>query len=193
MVTWRKGDTWNGFGFFGESRHGKTPLSFALARVLFVTGIREMKVFDDCFEIEDSTIHQCRVWGSRDKLGETYYAELAEVMRTSGRSIREVQPRHDRYLIANVACYLLQLADSTTYFKKQRCSREEFVEKLMPTDPFTWSYPKPGKEVVFQRFKNTWTYFIIQRQRETNRQLIDALINEAFHDSSPWRDRVILS
>ncbi len=66
MVIWRKGDAWNGFGFFGESRHGKTPLSFAFARILFINGIHEMKVFDDCYEIEDSTIRQCRVWGSRD-------------------------------------------------------------------------------------------------------------------------------
>lgn len=183
MVIWRKGDTWNGFGFFGESRHGKTPLSFAFARVLFMNGIRELKVFDDCFEIEDSTIRQCRVWGRREKLGESYYTELAEVMKMSSRSIRELEPKNHSYLLGNVASYLLQLADGTTSFKKQRCSREEFVEKLMPSNPFTWNYPKPGKDIVFQRFKNSWTYFIIQRQRETNRELIDALTNEAFEDA----------
>ena len=183
MVIWRrKKEAWDGFGFLGESKHGKTPLSFALAHLLFMSGVREIKMFDDCFKIEGERIRQCRTWGNRDPLGEGYYSELAEAMTATGHSMSEIEPGDHTYTLGKVAAYLL-LFDGANALKKQRCSRMEFVEKLMPSNPFTWDYPKPGKDVVLQRFKEDWMYFLIQRQRKTTKELIDRLANEAFEDS----------
>jgi len=184
MVIWhrRRNEPWNGFGFFGESKHGKTPLSFAFAHTLFVNGIQDLKLFDDCFKIEGGRIWQCRTWGKRDQLGESYYSELAEAMNASGLSISEVEPGDHTHLLGNVAVYLL-FFDGGNSLHKQRCSRAEFVEKLMPSNPFTWDYPKPGRNIVLQRFKENWTYFIIKRQTKTTRDLISTLANEAFEDS----------
>ena len=165
-----------------ESKHGKTPLGFAFARILFLSARPESKIFDDCFTMENGRIRQCRVWGRQDHLGEAYYMELAEAMRISGRSITEVKPGHDSYPLGKVAMYLLLFADGTTLFWKQRCHRQDFVEKLMPSNPFTWNDPKPGKESVLHRFKNAWSYFIIHRKKET-KELIDLLPHEAFTDS----------
>ena len=148
MVIWKTEDAWNGFSFFGESRHGKTPLSFAFARILFLSYKPEIKILDDCFTIEDGRIRQCRIWGSRDHLGQAYYTELAEAMRVSGRSITEVEPGHDSYPLGKVAMYLLLFADGAVPFKKQRCHRQEFVETLMSSNPFTWNYPKPVDLIV---------------------------------------------
>jgi hypothetical protein len=184
MVIWKKGDaTWNGFGFLGESRHGKTPLSFAFARILFLSDKPEIKILDDCFTIEDGRILQCRIWGNRDHLGQAYYTELAQAMRVSGRSITEVAPGHGSYPLGNVVMYLLVFADNQVPFKKQRCHRQEFVEALMSSNPFPWNYPKPGKDIVLQRFKDTWRYFIVHRQKESTKELVDLLVNEAFADS----------
>ena len=189
MVIWRrKKEAWDGFGFLGESRHGKTPLSFALAHLLFVSGVREIIVFDDCFKIEGGRIRQCRTWANRDPLGESYYAALTEAMSVTGRSINEIEPGDHTYTLGNVAAYLLLFVDGVNALKKQRCSRMEFVEKLMPSDPFSWDYPKPGKDVVLQRFKENWTYFIIQRQRRTTKELIDTLANEVFEDSKRFEN-----
>lgn len=184
MVIWRrKKEAWDGFGFLGESRHGKTPLSFAFAHLLIMSGVREIRVFDDCFKIEGGRIRQCRTCGNRDPLGESYYSELAEAMTATGHSISEIEPSDHTHTLGNVAAYLLLFVDGGNSLKKQRCSRSEFVEKLMPSNPFTWDYPKPGKDVVLQRFKENWTYFIIQRQRKTTKELIDTLANDAFEDS----------
>ena len=183
-MIWRLGKgAWNGFGFFGESRHGKTPLSFAFARILFENGVRELRVLDDCFKIEGERIRQCRIWGKRDQLGESYYSQLAELMSHSGHSVKEVEPGVHTYALGNVAVYLLLFASSESPFKKRRCSRTEFVESLLPSNPFTWDYPKPGKDIVLQRFKENWAYFIIHRQPKGSRELIDMLANEAFEDS----------
>ena len=184
MVLWRLGTgAWNGFGFFGESRHGKTPLSFAFARILFMNGVRELRVLDDCFKIESERIRQCRVWGKRDQLGEGYYSQLAELMTASGHSVNEVNPGDHTYVLSNVAVYLLLFANRENSFKKQRCSRAEFVDTLMPSNPFTWDYSKPDKEIVLQRFNENWTYFIIHSQPRTSREFTDKLANEAFEDS----------
>jgi len=184
MVIWRrKKEAWDGFGLLGESKHGKTPLSFALAHLLFMSGVREIKVFDDCFKIEVGRIRQCRTWGNRDPLCESYYSELAEAMIATGHSISEMEPGDHTYTLGNVAAYLLLFVDSANALKKQRCNRMEFVEKLMPSNPFAWDYPKPGKDAVLQRFKENWRYFTIQRQRKTTKELIDTLAHEAFEDS----------
>jgi len=183
MVIWRRRNgAWNGFGFLGESRHGKTPLSLAFAHILVVNGIRELKVFDDCFKIEGGRIRQCRTWGKRDQLSESYYSELSKAMSASGLSISEVEPGEHTHLLGNVAVYLI-FVDGGNSFHKRRCSREDFVEKLMPSNPFAWDYPKPGRDIVLQRFKENWTYFIIERQTKTTRELIGILANEAFDDS----------
>jgi len=184
MVIWKKGETaWNGFGFLGESKHGKTPLSFAFARILFLSDKPEIKILDDCFTIEKGRTRQCRIWGSRDHLGQGYYTELAEALKGSGRSITEVEPGHNSYPLGKVAMYLLLFAEGTAPFKKQRCHRQEFVEKLMSSNPFTWNYPKPGKDIVLQRFKDSWSYFIVHRKKETTKELIDLLAHEAIADS----------
>lgn len=184
MVIWRrKKEAWDGFGFFGESKHGKTPLSFALAHLLLISGVSEIIIFDDCFKIEGGRIRQCRTWGNRDPLCESYYSELAKTMTTTGHSMSEIEPGDHTYKLGNVAAYLLIFIDGANALKKQRCSRREFVEKLMPSNPFTWDYPKPGKDAILQRFKENWRYFIIQRQRKTTKELIDTLANEAFEDS----------
>jgi len=183
MVIWRrKKEAWDGFGFLGESKHGKTPLSFALAHILFISGVREIVVFDDCFKIESGRIRQCRTWGNRDPLCESYYSELDEAMSAAGHSISEIEPGDHTYTLGNVAVYLLLFIDGVNAFKKRRCSRIEFVEKLMPANPFTWDYPKPGKDVVLQRFKENWRYFILQRQRKTTKELIGTIANDAFED-----------
>ena len=184
MIIWRrKKEAWDGVGFLGESKHGKTPLSFALAHRLFISGVREIKMFDDCFKIEGERIRQCRTWGNRDTLGEGYYSQLAEAMTAAGHSMSEIEPGDHTYTLGKVAAYLLLFVDGANAFRKQRCSRMEFVEKLMPSNPFTWDYPKPGKDVVLQRFKEDWMYFLIQRQRKTTKELIDILANESFEDS----------
>ena len=184
MVIWKKGEAaWNGFGFFGESRHGKTPVSFAFARLLLLNDKPEIKIFDDCFTIEDGRIGQCRIWGNRDSLGEAYYTKLAEALRVSGRPVTQVQPGRDSFPLGKVVMYLLLFADGMVPFKKERCHRQDFVEKLMSANPFTWSYPKPGKDVVLQRFKDAWNYFIIYRQKETTKNLTDLLAYEAIADS----------
>jgi len=183
MVLWRpEREAWKGFGFFGQSRHGKTPLSFAFARLLFMNGVRELKILDDCFKIESGRIRQCRVWGKRGQLSESYYSQLAELMSASGNSVREVEPGEHTYALGNVAAYLLLSAGREDSFKKRRCSRAEFVDMLMPSDPFTWDYPKPGKEIVLQRFRENWTYFVIQTQTKISKEFVDALANEAFED-----------
>ena len=184
MVMWRLGKgAWNGFGFLGESRHGKTPLSFALACILFEKGARELRVLDDCFKIEGERIRQCRSWGKRDPLGEVYYSRLAELMSASGHSVNEVDPGDHSYGLGNVAVYLLLFGRREDSFKKQRCSRTEFVDALMPSNPFTWDYPKPGKDIVLQRFKANWMYFIVHTQPRTSGEFIDKLANEALQDS----------
>ena len=184
MVIWRLRDgAWNGFGFFGESRRGKTPLSFAFARILFMNGVRELRVLDDCFKIEGERIRQCRVWGKRDPLGENYYSQLAESMSASGHSVSDVEPGGHTYALSKVAVYLLLHGDRENSFAKRRCSRADFADTLMPSNPFTWDYPKPGKEIVLQRFKENWAYFVVETQKKTSIELIDALANEAFEDS----------
>ena len=186
MVVWKTEDAWKGFSFFGESRRGKTPLSLAFARILFLSCKPEIKILDDCFTIEDGRIRQCRIWRRRDHFGQAYYTELAEAMKASGRSITEVDPEHESYPLGKVAMYLLLLSDSRVPFKKQRCHRQEFVEKLMSSNPFPWNYPKPGKNIVLQRLKDAWNYYIINRQKETTRELIDLLANEALADSKSF-------
>lgn len=188
MVIWKNSESgWNGIGFFGQSKHGKTPLSFAFAHALFTNGMSEIRLFDDCFKIENGGIRQCRIWGRRDQLGDFYYARLSQAMDESGHMINELEPGDHSYLLGNVAVYLL-VADSAVPFRKQRCSREEFVEALMPTNPFTWDDPKPGKDVVFQRFKSSWAYYIIHRQNKTTQELIESLTEEAFEDTKLWRN-----
>jgi len=185
-VIWKKPEkterSWNGFGFFGESRHGKTPLSFAFARTLFMNEKPEMKILDDCFTVENGRVRQCRVWGNRNHLAQEYYNELIKAMKSSGRSISEIEPEHASYPLIHVVAYLLLIADGPTPYRKERCHRHEFVEKLMSTNPFAWNYPKPGKDAVLQRFQDNWNYFILHRQRETTKELIDLLANEAFAD-----------
>ena len=104
-------------------------------------------------------------------------------MTATGHSISEIEPGAHTYTLGKVAAYLLLSVDGVNSLKKQRCSRMEFVEKLMPTNPFIWDYPKPGKDVVLQRFKENWIYYIIQRQKKTTKELIDGLAYEAFEDS----------
>lgn len=183
MVIWRVEGSWDGVGFFGESRHGKTPLSFAFAHLLFKSGVGEIRVFDDCFKVERERVRQCRAWGNRGQLGEAYYSELAKAMRASGHSASELEPGDHTYQLRNVAMCLLLIGNTGDAVKKERCSREEFVEKLMPSNPFAWDYPKPGKNVVLQRLKENWRYFLIRRQAKTTKELIDAVANEAFEES----------
>jgi len=106
-VIWKKPEkterSWNGFGFFGETRHGKTPLSFAFARSLFSNEKPEMKILDDCFTVENGRVRQCRVWGNRNHLAQEYYNELVEAMKSSGRSISEIEPEeHTSYALSHV-------------------------------------------------------------------------------------------
>lgn len=140
-----------------------------------MNGVREL--------VEGKRIRQCRAWGKRDQLGESYYSQLGELMSASGHSVNEVEPGDHAYVLSNVAVYLLLFVNREGSFKKQRCGRAEFVDTLMPSDPFSWDYPKPGKEIVLHRFKENWAYFIIETQKKTSKELIDALADEAFQDS----------
>jgi hypothetical protein len=183
MVIWKKEGSWNGLGFLGESRHGKTPLSLAFAQLLFRGGVQEIRVFDDCFKLEREKVRQCREWGARGQLAETYYSELAKAMSASHHAISELAPGDHTYQLHDVAMCLLIVANSGNEVKMERCSREEFVDKLMPFNPFAWDYPKPGKNLVLQRFKETWRYFIMRGPSKTTKELVDAMANEAFEES----------
>jgi len=182
MVIWKRSGSWYGFGFLGESRHGKTPLSFALANLLFRSGVSEIRVFDDCFKLERERVRQCREWGIRGELAEAYYGELARAMKSSGQPMSNLEPGEHTYQLHNVAMCLLLIGNSGDSVKMERCSREVLVEKLMPSNPFTWDYPKPGKNVVLQRFKESWRYFILLSQTRTTKELIDIGANEAFEE-----------
>ena len=182
MVIWKSGTAWDGFGFLGESNHGKTPLSFAFAHLLIKNGATEVRVFDDCLKLDRERVRQCREWGRRGQLAETYYSELTKTMATSGHSISDLAPGDHTYQLHNAAMCLLLTGGSGAASKLERCSREIFVEKLMPSNPFAWDYPKPGKNVVLQRFRETWRYFI-SRQAKASRELIDAVAQEAFEES----------
>lgn len=58
MVIWNKNDTCNGFGFFGQSNHGKTPLSFAFARKFIEEEtVKMIKLFDDSFKLEKDHVY----------------------------------------------------------------------------------------------------------------------------------------
>jgi len=183
MVIWRKESAWDGFGFLGESRHGKTPLSFAFAQLLLKSGVEEIRVLDDCFKLERERVRQCRAWGNRGQLAETYYSELARGMAASGRKISELEPGDHTYQLHNVVLCLLLVTNTGNALKKERCSREEFVEKLMPSNPFAWDYPKPGKNVILQRFSEGWRYFIIRTQAKITKELVDCVAREAFEES----------
>ena len=187
MVIWKAGGAWDGFGFLGESNHGKTPLSFAFAHLLFKNGVTEVKVFDDCFKLDRERVRQCREWGRRGQLAEIYYADLAKTMTTSGHKIGDLAPGDHTYQLHNVAMCLLLTGSGRSARRLERCGREEFVEKLMPSNPFTWDYPKPGKNVVLQRFKENWRYFI-SRQEKATKELIDAVAEEAFEESKKLAD-----
>jgi len=180
MVIWKKEGSWNGFGFLGESRHGKTPLSLAFAQLLFKSGFEEIRVFDDCFKLERERIHQCREWGARGQLADAYYSELTKAMSTSHHKIIELEPGDHTYQLHDVAMCLLTSSDA---IKMERCGREVFVDKLMPSNPFAWDYPKPGRNLVLQRFKESWRYFIMRRPAKTTKDVVDAMANEAFEES----------
>lgn len=182
MVIWKRSDVWNGFGFFGESRHGKTPLSLAFARILVLRG-DDVRILDDCFTIEGGQIRQCRSWGRRNHLGEHYYTLLSETLKNTRRSIASIDPGTVGYPLGRTVAYLLQLVTGIENFKKVRCHRQEFVDKLMVTNPFTWTNPKPGKEIILKRFNENWSYFLIQRQKEGTTELFDSLANQALVDS----------
>jgi len=184
MVIWKREEGgWDGVGFLGESKHGKTPLSFAFALTLFKHDVGEIRIFDDCFKIEHERIQQCRSWGNRDQLAESYFSELSKAMVASKRSIAEVEPGDHTYMVHDVAMCLLLFADGGGSFKKQRCGRGEFIEKLMPSNPFCWNYPKPGKDILQQRLKENWTYFIVKRPVKTTKELIDTIANDVFEDT----------
>jgi hypothetical protein len=182
MVIWKKKEAWNGFGFLGESGRGKTPLSFAIARLLFTNGEHAIKVIDDCFELEEGKISQCRCWGSRDQLGETYYQELLVTLNSSGHSIDEVNFGKQQFPLYQVTMFLLLISEDIALFRRVRCTHEKFVQELLKTNPFTWNEPKPGRDVVFHGFKESWEYSIVHRQKDTTQELIDALAEEALKD-----------
>ena len=110
MVISKREHKWRGFGIFGESRIGKTPLGFAFARILFINGESTIKIFDDCFELEEDKIWQCRCWGSRDELGEKYYHDLVDTMQAAGKSIEEVYPKNEKFFIEDATIWLLRVA-----------------------------------------------------------------------------------
>jgi len=183
MVIWKREEGgWDGLGFLGEGKHGKTPLSFSFALSLFRKGVTEIRVFDDCFRLEHGRIEQCRAWGDRDQLAEAYYKELSKTMNDSKHSVVEVEPGDHTYILHDVVMYLLLFNDTDDGPKRQRCGRQEFVEKLMPTNPFCWNYPKPGKDILLQRLKENWSYFIVKRPTKTTKELVDVIVHEAFED-----------
>ncbi|MHA1324663.1 MAG: hypothetical protein ACTSRL_17875 [Candidatus Helarchaeota archaeon] len=69
-MVWLENNTWNGFGFFGQSNHGKIPLCFTLAKKLIESG-KTIKIFDDSFKLEGLCIsrYQNRNWDDPDLLG----------------------------------------------------------------------------------------------------------------------------
>jgi hypothetical protein len=180
LVIWKGSDSWNGFGFFGESRHGKTPLSFAFARLLVDSGLDEVKVFDDCFESEQGKVRQCRVWGNRNALGEEYYNELVETLRKHGRTISEIYPFHEQFEIGKMTIWLLLFCEREVLFRMEKGAYDRFLDDLMKSNPFRWNQPKPDRKIAEERLKMVWDYSLIYRNPDTTRMLIDALATKAF-------------
>jgi len=180
LVIWKSGDSWNGFGFFGESKHGKTPLSFAFARRLVEGGLNEIKVLDDCFELEQGKVRQCRVWGARNALGDEYYNELVETLRKHGRTISDICPIHEQFEIGKMRIWLLLFCEREALFRIETGAYDCFLDGLMKSNPFRWNQPKPDRKIAEERLRTEWHYSLIYRNPNTTRALIDALATSAF-------------
>lgn len=177
MVILKRESGWDGIGFFGQSGYNKTPLSFGLGQKLFDNGKEPFKIFDDCFNIEDNKISQCRSWGSKDLLG--YRDNLLSKIPKS-----QIHPNDESFLLDNVTIWLLvsPLSDMRLdkMYKKEPCTYEEFLPKFIGSDPLTWSDdPRDVKMIIAQsRFSKSWNYFIIYRERFINELIKNKILNK---------------
>lgn len=168
MVIWNKNSTYNGFGLFGQSGHGKTPLSFALARKFIdeETG-KSIKLFDDSFKLEKGQICRYNGWGSSDLLG--FHDELESIMNKKRMFISYLIPdKSEKFLLDNVIVWLLLYSGEgnssklgeTELYKKEKCTYEKFVSILMKTNPL-WNVQRDQENFVRERLKNSWDYYKI--------------------------------
>ncbi len=182
MVIWNKNNICNGFGFFGQSGHGKTPLSFALVqKFIDEEKIKSIKLFDDSFELEEGKIYRYNGWGSSDLLG--FRDELESIMNKKRMHINNLfSDQNEKFLLDNVTVWLLlfhgeenssKLGDTEPY-KKEKCTYEKFVPILIKTNPL-WNVQGDKEKFIRERLKNSWDYYKITIKSNIDERLRDKM------------------
>ncbi len=178
MVIWQDHSNWNGFGLFGQSVHGKTPLSYAFAHRIITEGLNPVgvKVIDDGYNMRGGKI-SClagHTGGNPDLLG--ICDQLKIDMMRRGLDITLLQPnQYEEFPLNNVTIWLLLFtheADASPLngerYKKVSCAYESFIPALMKTNPL-WAegLTEINKENMVRRgLKPSWTYFKITREQQ---------------------------
>jgi len=185
LVLLKKNASWNAFAFFGESRHGKTPLSFALAtRLLFRNREAEIKICDDRFEVDGSIAYCNAKWASPDLVGARFDFEW--VVLDCKRSLTEFEPANEALKIHSAVMWLL-LGDPPEgkAFQITKCLFDGFAEKLKDTHCRCGSSDREEDlNTIHQRLDRNWQCAVINKERTDNstpesRGVIDALAWEA--------------
>lgn len=184
LVVMKKKDFWNGFACFGTSRHGKTPLSFALAtRLLFRNPMAEIRIFDDHFELEGDLVSCKAGWAAPDLVGARSGFERAVL--DCGRSVIEFEPNPTEKckICAAVFWLLLDSRSENKSYDLECCSYDKFTDELKKTN-CRWEYP-PGSldedlAAIHRRLKVSWDYSLVYKTRTDGstvegRRVIDAL------------------
>lgn len=183
----RKNDNnrYDGFGFFGHSNHGKTPLSCALA-IKFLTENQgeTIYLFDDNFKLENGNIFtEKNNWVGKDLLG------FQNELRNLCVSREDCNPTQmERYNLDNVIIYLLlfENEDDTLnieegeQYKKEEYLLEQFIPILNGTNP-CWGDENRNEEIkhefIKEKFENLWTFYTITRKRYIDDTLKYKIIN----------------
>lgn len=189
MVIWNRNSTWEGFGFFGQSNHGKTPLSFRLAREIIEAG-KNIRIFDDNFKLEEGKISRYNDWGSSDLLG--FRDELKSVANKKGMSINDLLPDEDeKFLLDSVTVWLLLFSgednssklDGMEFYKIEKCTYDEFIHILIMTNPL-WNVQEGKERFIRERLKNSWDYYKI-----TIKSNIDEILRDKMKKIKEKRER----
>jgi len=185
LVLLKRNTFWNAFAFFGESRHGKTPLSFALAtRLLLRDGEAEIKICDDRFEIDERVAYCNAEWASPDLIG--VRADFEWVVLDCKRSLTEFEPANEKLRINSAVIWLL-LGDSPEGrpFQITKCPFDRFVEELKKTNCRLGSNNHEADlNAICKRLYPNCQYFLIFKGSTDNdtlaaRSVIDGLAWEA--------------
>lgn len=185
LVLLKRDDSWNAFAFFGESRRGKTPLSFALAtRLLFRNRDAEIKICDDRFEIEGGVAYCNSKWASPDIVGARF--EFEWVVLDCKRSVSEFEPANEKLTINSAVMWLLLgRPPEGKPFQINKCLFDRFAEELKNTNCRWGSNDrKEDLKAIRHRLDRNWQYFLIYKEPTDNntpdsRSVIDGLAWEA--------------